>query len=63
MGWVPSETLRGDVVCVLKGGHVPYILRPEGTRKGQFKFVGEAYIHGLMHDKGLVEEMEEISLV
>jgi hypothetical protein len=34
MGWVPSETLRDDVVCVLEGGRVPYILRPKGTGKG-----------------------------
>ena len=36
----------GDVVAILKGAQVPYILRT--LRNGRFKFVSEAYVDGIM---------------
>jgi len=47
-GWLglgPAAMLPGDHVCVLIGGHVPFVLRPR-TPKG-WLLVGEAYIHEL----------------
>ncbi|KAH6666430.1 heterokaryon incompatibility protein-domain-containing protein [Halenospora varia] len=46
-----AESLQiGDVVCVLAGGSVPYLIRPiDGGRDNRFRFVGEAYVHGIMH--------------
>jgi hypothetical protein len=35
----------GDVVCVLLGGSVPYILRPVDD---YYILIGEAYVHGIM---------------
>ncbi|KAI0454258.1 heterokaryon incompatibility protein-domain-containing protein [Xylaria acuta] len=35
----------GDLVCILFGGEVPFILR---RKKGYFQFVGDAYVHGIM---------------
>lgn len=45
MGIGPTGTQSGDLVFVLFGGGVPYILR---TCESGFLFVGESYIHGLM---------------
>ena len=46
----PGETQPGDQICVLLGGHVLYILRPTG---GNWSFVGECYVHGLMDGEAM----------
>ena len=44
----------GDVVCVLYGGKVPYVLRQVGrARDNRYRFIGDAYVHGLMEGQGL----------
>jgi len=60
---VPCETLPGDLVCGLEGGHVPYILRRvTGDAKGDtMALVGPAYIHGLM-DGGIIKLRDEQKL-
>ncbi|KAI0543566.1 HET domain-containing protein [Xylaria curta] len=45
MGIGPTGTKPGDLVFVIFGGGVPYILRKQ---ESGFLFVGESYIHGLM---------------
>jgi hypothetical protein len=35
----------GDIVCVLLGGSVPYIVRPKDD---SYILIGEAYVHGIM---------------
>lgn len=42
---VPEETEAGDFVALLKGGRMPFVLRPG---KGGFRLLGPAYIHGIM---------------
>ena len=49
-GVVPGNALRGDEICILKGGRTPYVIR---ERDGRYTFVGEAYIHGLMGGEGV----------
>jgi hypothetical protein len=46
VGMGPISTQPGDVIVVLMGGRVPYILRPRG--EGKYFFLGEAYCHGIM---------------
>ncbi|KAF6809796.1 heterokaryon incompatibility protein [Colletotrichum sojae] len=46
MGIGPNNMRVGDVVVVLFGGKVPYVLRPLGD--GKYSFVGECYIESLM---------------
>jgi Heterokaryon incompatibility protein (HET) len=46
VGRGPPATKVGDVVCVLFGGRVPYIIRPRGDH---YQFVGECYVYGLMN--------------
>ena len=41
-----SDTRQGDVVALIGGTQVPFILRPE--RNGNFTIVSEAYVDGIM---------------
>jgi hypothetical protein len=68
MGLAPLRTEVGDVVTVLEGGYVPFILRPrvqkeggdgEGSETGTFEFVGEAYVHGIMNGEVVAAAKEE----
>ena len=38
----------GDQICVLFGGSTPYIVRPTSI-SGEYHFLGECYVHGLMN--------------
>ena len=51
MGWVPVDAQKGDKICILLGGQVPFVLRP--IQDGKYQLVGEAYLHGLMDGEGL----------
>ena len=65
LGLVPFETERDDLVCVLLGGEMPFILRPKGN---YYTLVGECYVHGIMdgevleaaHDGSI--QLQEFSL-
>jgi hypothetical protein len=48
---VPKASREGDIICVLFGGEVPYVLRPTGT--GFYWIIGECYVHGIMHGESL----------
>ncbi|KAK8012010.1 hypothetical protein PG989_000270 [Apiospora arundinis] len=52
-GLMPATVSDGDLVCVLLGGEVPYVLRPTtGSQAEQYyELVGECYIHGIMDGK------------
>jgi hypothetical protein len=54
VGLAPAYAQKGDEICFLFGGNVPYVVR---KRKGSYKFVGECYCFGVMHG----EAMEYIS--
>ena len=43
---MPRSTTAGDLVCILNGCEVPFILRK--TEK-DFQNIGECHIHGVMH--------------
>ncbi|KAM0426550.1 hypothetical protein ACHAPT_008242 [Fusarium lateritium] len=58
----------GDVVCVLPGGKMPFILRrTEPLEEGEkfYEYIGHSYIHGIMDGQALEEdrELEWINLV
>ena len=42
---VPEKTEAGDTVALLKGGRMPFILRPN---TGAWRLLGPSYIHGIM---------------
>jgi hypothetical protein len=53
LGVAPFHAQEGDVVCLLLGGEVPYLLRPSGN---EYTFVSECYVHGMMDGEWLVVE-------
>ena len=47
VGIAPSSSRRGDEIWIVHGSKTPYVLRKRSD--GVYEFIGEAYIHGLMH--------------
>jgi hypothetical protein len=50
IGMVPQLSKVGDIVCLIHGLDVPYVLRKFG---GKHRLVGDSYIHGIMDGEGL----------
>lgn len=48
----------GDLVVVLLGGKVPFVLR-ESRTKGKFFLVGECYVHGIMNGEVMQDGLRE----
>ncbi|EXM17742.1 Heterokaryon incompatibility [Fusarium oxysporum f. sp. vasinfectum] len=46
----PQETKPGDLLCVLYGGQLPFVLRNSGS---YFELIGEAYVHGIMDGESI----------
>jgi len=51
--------MSGDVVVVLLGGKVPFVLRQVGGEGegGQWRLIGECYVDGVMYGE-MVEERD-----
>jgi hypothetical protein len=80
-GLAPQCSRPGDVCCVFDGAFVPFILRPvqtgsvplqktgefnvAGQKKGEFRFVGEAYLYGIMQGEsvGFLQRGEAVEQV
>ncbi|KAI0389617.1 putative heterokaryon incompatibility protein [Xylariaceae sp. FL0594] len=66
MGLVPPFAEAGDVVCIIPGAQVPFLLRSCGDGEGQgftrWQLVGETYFHGMMDaemiEQGVAETIE-----
>ena len=66
-GLAPAATQPGDLVCILLGGRVPYIVRKtvdtDAPKKiadmhcTTYKFVGDAYVQGIMNGEA-VQDLE-----
>ena len=50
LGLGPAEVEAGDVVCILFGGDLPYLVRP--LDQDEFTFLGPSYVHGIMNGEG-----------
>jgi hypothetical protein len=76
MGFVPSNSEEGDVIVLMPGGKVPYVLHPvpevdnhnkvdsrsNGPR--HYRVLGDAYIQGIMHGEAWdVNQLETIVLI
>jgi len=51
VGWVDDGARSGDIICVLDGATVPYVLRTQDD--GSYKLVGECYLYGVMEGQVL----------
>ena len=73
IGFVPDVAEPGDCIVILPGGKVPYVLRrcfdvdtESSSTWGvpRYKFLGDAYIHGVMHGEAYDEsKLERIILM
>jgi len=61
----PREMLPGDVVALLYGGKMPFLLREDGD--GRYKLVSDCYVHGIMDgeavtmvENGIIEENDYV---
>ena len=55
-GLAPTNTRKGDIVCILPGCNAPVILREiQTTARKTYEVIGEAYVESLSH--GEVEEL------
>jgi hypothetical protein len=53
-GQMPIGTEKGDLVCVLIGGEVPFVLRPTGHGSSSYRLIGECFLNGVMNGEMLV---------
>jgi hypothetical protein len=55
LGLAPWNAHAGDLVCILKGGKTPFLLRlpPAGS---VYQVVGEAYVQGVMGGEAVAED-------
>lgn len=55
IGMAVRGVQRDDVVMIARGATVPYVVRRVGD--GTFRFVGEAYVHGVMDGEAVEEAL------
>jgi hypothetical protein len=48
LGLGPPEIQKGDTVCVFYGTETVMLLRPAKSNPGEWYFVGDTFVHGLM---------------
>ena len=63
IGLAPFSSRPGDHICILLGGRTPYVIR--SSRKRQFRFIGESYVHGFMNGEameGPEEALQELAI-
>jgi hypothetical protein len=51
----------GDIVSVLLGGRLPFLLRPT-VGSEQFTLVGNCYVHGIMYGEALEEGEDKVRM-
>ncbi|KAG4430131.1 hypothetical protein IFR05_014387 [Cadophora sp. M221] len=69
-GLCPSAAREGDLVVVLLGGNVPYVVRPsdkmvstpDGKGGRQVEFIGECYLPGYMAGEGIENREDDIEI-
>ena len=57
MALAQSGVRIGQAVVISYGGKTPYLLQRAGSRG--YRFVGECYVHGLVHGEAFTEPMPE----
>jgi hypothetical protein len=57
LGLGPLATATDDIVVVLFGGTVPFVLRPDADKQ-RYRLVGECYVHDVMNGEAVVSGKE-----
>ncbi|KAF2429737.1 hypothetical protein EJ08DRAFT_698008 [Tothia fuscella] len=58
LGLGPLSLDAGDEIFLLEGGRTPYVLRKRYDGSGKWEFLGDCYIHGVMHGEMMTEEFK-----
>lgn len=61
MGLCPRASRQDDLVIILDGGSVPYVVRELPGPGSYFKLIGECYVHGRMFGSA-IDEREQKSI-
>jgi hypothetical protein len=51
IGIAPLESQKSDIICIFYGCSVPVVLEPQPN--GNYRFVGECYVHGVMEGEAV----------
>lgn len=54
LGQMPLGTGRGDLVCILMGGEVPFVVRPTHHGSTSYNLIGDCFLNGVMNGEMLV---------
>jgi hypothetical protein len=65
MAVVPPYCKEGDIICIIKGAHMPFVLREIGGKvpKQVYRLVGCCYVHGVMNGERRVEKNQRFVIV
>ena len=65
MAVVPPYCEDGDIICIIKGAHMPFVLRDIGGKvpKQVYRLVGCCYVHGVMNGERRVEKNQRFVIV
>jgi hypothetical protein len=64
MGLTLEGVHAGDLVCLLSGAPTPHVIRRVREREDDvYRFVGDAYVDGMMHGEADTEDLEARDLV
>ena len=58
IGLAPCTTQTGDLVAIIMGADVPFVLRSTGV--GTYELVGDCYIHGIMDGEALEGKHDQV---
>ncbi|KAI9773690.1 MAG: hypothetical protein M1840_006964 [Geoglossum simile] len=56
MSMVPNRAREGDIIAILFGADVPFVLRPVPGNTGHFLQIGNAYVDGIMNGELMEDE-------
>lgn len=65
IGWVPHAARTGDIVSIMPGSPVPFIIRPV-ERGNSYLMISQYYIHGIIDGEavaGKEDQFQRIELV
>lgn len=64
MAIMPPRSLPGDVICIFKGAHTPFVLRQVSSEEPSvYNLVGCCYVHGVMDGEVDIQEPQTFVLV
>ncbi|KAG8160189.1 hypothetical protein KVR01_009725 [Diaporthe batatas] len=54
LGQMPIGTEEGDLICILIGGEVPFVIRPTEPGSTKYHLIGDCFLNGAMNGEMLV---------